>query len=45
MKRVDTSTTRNGLALRWVPVTTDDGGVRMEMRWSAPHTLRSAPGA
>ena len=27
MKKLDTSTTRSGLALRWVPVTTDDGRV------------------
>ncbi|HEU5242068.1 MAG TPA: hypothetical protein VFU25_08645 [Ornithinibacter sp.] len=45
MKKVDTSTTRNGLAVRWVPVTTADGRVRPEMRWTAPHTLRSASGA
>ena len=45
MKKLDTSTTRSGLALRWVPVTTDDGRVRMEMRWTAPQTLRTAPPA
>ena len=42
MKKVETTTTRNGLAMRWVPVTTTDGQVRMEMRWTAPHTLRRA---
>lgn len=42
MKKVAKTTTRSGLAMRWVPVTTD-GRVRMEMRWTAPHTLRRAP--
>ena len=32
--------TRTGLAMRWVPVTTTDGHVRMEMRWSAPPAVR-----
>lgn len=41
MKKVATTTTRTGLAVRWVPVTTADGHVRMEMRWTAPHTLRT----
>jgi hypothetical protein len=45
MKKVDTSTTPSGLAVRWVPVTTHDGRVRMEMRWAAPQTLRTAPSA
>ena len=38
MKKVAHTTTRTGLAMRWVPVTTD-GRVRMEMRWSAPAPL------
>ena len=38
MKKVTTST-NSGLSLRWVPVTTDDGQVRMEMRWTAPPTV------
>jgi len=37
-KRAPT-TTPSGLALRWVPVRTADGRVRMEMRWSAPPTV------
>jgi hypothetical protein len=45
VKRVATTTTRTGLAMHWVPVTTSDGRVRMEMRWTAPHTLRRAPAA
>ncbi len=40
MKKVDTTTTRHGLAVRWVPVVDADGRTRMEMRWSAPHRLR-----
>ena len=40
MKKADTSTARSGLAMRWVPVASEDGRVRMEMRWTAPHTLR-----
>ncbi|WP_377643474.1 hypothetical protein [Oryzobacter terrae] len=40
MKKATTSTTRTGLSMRWVPVTTDDGRVRMEMRWSAPPAIR-----
>ena len=43
MKKPQTTTTRTGLAMRWVPVTTTNGRVRMEMRWTAPHTLRLAP--
>ena len=45
MKKVRPSTTPSGLAVRWVPVTTDDGRVRLEMRWTAPHTLRPGPPA
>ena len=45
MKKVAPTTTRSGLAMRWVPVTTEDGSVRMEMRWTAPHTLRKRPAA
>jgi hypothetical protein len=45
VKKVETTTARTGLALRWVPVTTADGRVRLEMRWAAPQTLRRAPGA
>lgn len=41
MRKVAT-TTRNGLAMRWVPVITTDRHVRLEMRWSAPHALRRA---
>jgi len=40
MKKATTSTTRTGLSMRWVPVTTDDGRVRMEMRWTAPPEIR-----
>ncbi len=36
MKKQSPATTPSGLALRWVPVTTVDGRVRLEMRWSAP---------
>ena len=45
MKKVETTTTRTGLALRWVPVPAGDGRVRMEMRWTAPPALRRVPGA
>jgi len=45
MKKVSTTTNGSGLTMRWVPVTTDDGRVRMEMRWTAPHTLRKRPAA
>ncbi len=38
MKKQAHTTTRTGLSMRWVPVTTD-GRVRMEMRWSAPPTV------
>ncbi|MBR7744489.1 hypothetical protein KC207_14430 [Phycicoccus sp. BSK3Z-2] len=40
MKKVATTTTRTGLAMRWVPVVDTSGRTRMEMRWSAPHQLR-----
>ena len=45
MKKQSPATTPNGLALRWVPVTTAEGRVRMEMRWTAPHTLRKRSAA
>ena len=44
MKKQAPTTTRTGLAMRWVPVTTGDGRVRMEMRWTAPTTLRRRTG-
>ena len=31
--------------MRWVPVTADDGRVRMEMRCGCPHTLRKRSAA
>ena len=40
MKKLVPPMTRTGLAMRWVPVTTTDGHVRMEMRWSAPPTIK-----
>ena len=40
MKKVATTTTRTGLAMRWVPVVDTAGQLRMEMRWTAPHRLR-----
>jgi len=40
MKKLVPPMTRTGLAMRWVPVTTTDGRVRMEMRWSAPPKVR-----
>lgn len=40
MKKVDSRTNANGLAMRWVPVVATDGRARMEMRWSAPPVLR-----
>ena len=43
MRKVAPTTTRTGLAVRWVPVATDDGRVRMEMRWSAPPALARHP--
>ena len=40
MKKVATTATGPAcLTMRWVPVTTD-GRTRMEMRWSAPATVR-----
>ena len=39
MKRKASTTSRTGLAVTWVPVTTPDGHVRMEMRWTAPPTV------
>jgi len=45
MKKVSTTTNGTGLTMRWVPVSTHDGRVRMEMRWSAPHTLRKRSAA
>jgi hypothetical protein len=39
MKRVATTTTGTGLALRWVPVLAADGRTRMEMRWTAPPSV------
>lgn len=45
MKKVSTATTRTGLALRWVPVVSPDGRTRMEMRWRAPHQLRTRSAA
>ncbi len=39
MKKQSPATTPAGLALRWVPVTTVDGRVRMEMRWTAPQAV------
>jgi hypothetical protein len=39
MKKVAKTTHSNGLSLRWVPVSTEDGRVRMEMRWTAPQVL------
>ncbi|WP_200934543.1 hypothetical protein [Nostocoides sp. Soil756] len=40
MKKATSTTTTTGLSARWVPVRTDDGRTRMEMRWSAPTVLR-----
>ena len=40
MKKLVPPMTRTGLAMRWVPVTTTDGHVRMEMRWNAPPKVR-----
>ena len=39
MKQTAPTTTRTGLALRWVPVVSGDGRVRLEMRWTAPPSL------
>lgn len=43
MKKQAPTTTRTGLAMRWVPVTSPDGRVRMEMRWSAPPAVARRP--
>jgi hypothetical protein len=45
MKKVSTTTNSTGLAMRWVPVTAADGRVRMEMRWTAPPTVRKRTAA
>lgn len=45
MKKATTRTTDTGLAVRWVPVVGSDGRTRMEMRWSAPVTLRKRTAA
>ncbi len=45
MKKVAARTTDTGLAVRWVPVVGSDGRTRMEMRWSAPVTLRKRTAA
>jgi hypothetical protein len=45
MKKVSEPTNGAGLSMRWVPVTADDGRVRMEMRWTAPQTLRKRSAA
>lgn len=39
MKKHARTTTRTGLSMRWVPVTSDDGRVHLEMRWSAPYAI------
>ncbi|HYN66843.1 MAG TPA: hypothetical protein VES93_08130 [Ornithinibacter sp.] len=39
MKKHAHTTTRTGLSMRWVPVTSDDGRVRLEMHWSAPRAV------
>jgi hypothetical protein len=39
MKRKTSAASHRGLAMTWVPVTTTDGRVRMEMRWTAPPTV------
>ena len=39
MKKQAHTTTLTGLSMRWVPVATADGRVRMEMRWSAPPSV------
>lgn len=40
MKKRVPATTRTGLAVRWVPVTTADGRTRLEMRWTAPPVVQ-----
>ena len=44
-KKVAPTSNPNGLSVRWAPVPTADGRVRMEMRWSAPPTLRRTASA
>jgi hypothetical protein len=39
MKKHAHTTTRTGLSMRWVPVTSGDGRVRLEMRWSTPQVV------
>ena len=36
MKKVTTTTSRTGLAVRWVPVTDAEGRTRLEARWTDP---------
>ncbi|HYN29727.1 MAG TPA: hypothetical protein VES95_07650 [Dermatophilaceae bacterium] len=36
MKKALTTTGAAALSVRWVPVPSTDGRVRMEMRWSTP---------
>ncbi|NHA69014.1 hypothetical protein [Phycicoccus flavus] len=45
MKKATTTTTRTGLAVRWVPVVDADGRTRMEMQWRTPHRLRTRDAA
>ncbi len=45
MKKVAKTTHSNGLSLRWVAVSGNDGRVRMEMRWTAPPTVRKRTAA
>ena len=45
MKKVSKTTSGAGLSLRLVPITADDGSVRMEMSWTAPPTLRKRSAA
>lgn len=44
MRKVE-RTSRTGLRMRWVPVVDAQGRTRMEMRWSAPHPLRTTTAA
>ena len=39
MKKQSPAPTPTGLALRWVPVATVDGRVRLQMRWTAPQAV------
>ena len=43
MKKIHPSTSRNALAVRWVPVVADDGRVRVEMRWSTVPAVPRRP--